>query len=144
MSEQNIMNEQIKKMAKEICLATQKTNYSCKSMCKKQGNCAYCIVMAESLYNAGYHEQSENTVDLPCKVGDSVYKIYDPESVHRRILELVVFRIEIKETTNFFVKTVEKYPFNKDILDIEDFGKKVFLTKDKAEKALEKMKGGAE
>lgn len=53
------MKEQIEEMAKEICLATQKTNYSCKSMCKKQGSCAYCIVMAESLYNAGYRKQKE-------------------------------------------------------------------------------------
>ena len=53
------MEKQIKELAKDICLAPQNTNYSCKSMCKEQGSCAYCIVMAESLYNAGYRKQSE-------------------------------------------------------------------------------------
>lgn len=59
------MKEQIEEMAKEICLATQKTNYSCKSMCKKQGSCAYCIVMAEALYNAGYRKQKEGEWLIP-------------------------------------------------------------------------------
>lgn len=57
------MNEQIKKMAKDICLATQNTNYSCKSMCKEQGSCAYCIVMAESLYNANCRKQEWISVE---------------------------------------------------------------------------------
>ena len=31
--------------------------------------------IAEALYNAGYRKQSDNAVELPCKVGDTVYSI---------------------------------------------------------------------
>lgn len=31
--------------------------------------------LAEALYNAGYRKQSENTVEVPCKVDQTVYKI---------------------------------------------------------------------
>lgn len=73
----------------------------------------------------------------PCKVGDTVYKIMDIESVHRQMLELKVLRIEIEEPTiRFWCQTVKKYRYNFDELDIDDFGKTVFLTKDEAEKAL--------
>ena len=51
--------KQIEEMAKDICVAEQKTNYSCTEKCKKQGICAYCKVIAETLYNAGYRKQSE-------------------------------------------------------------------------------------
>ena len=51
--------KQIDEMAKDICVAEQKTNYSCTEKCKKQGICAYCKVIAETLYNAGYRKQSE-------------------------------------------------------------------------------------
>ena len=40
------------KIAELVCIATQKTNYSCENMqstCKKRGSCAYCLVMAEEL-----------------------------------------------------------------------------------------------
>ena len=51
--------KQIEEMAKDICVAEQKTNYSCTEKCKKQGICAYCKVIAETLYEAGYRKQSE-------------------------------------------------------------------------------------
>ena len=40
------------KIAEAVCIATQKTNYSCENIkhtCKKRGSCAYCLVMAEEL-----------------------------------------------------------------------------------------------
>lgn len=51
--------KQIEEMAQDICVAEQKTNYSCTEKCKKQGICAYCKVIAEHLYDAGYRKQSE-------------------------------------------------------------------------------------
>lgn len=68
--------KQIEKLAKDICLATQQTNYKCNGVCEKQGSCAYCKVMAEYLYNADNRKQSENVIELPCKVGDKVYFNY--------------------------------------------------------------------
>jgi hypothetical protein len=77
----------------------------------------------------------------PCKVGDTVYQIMDIESVHRQILELKVLRIEIEEPTiRFWCQTVKKYRYNFGELDIEDFGKTVFLTKEEAEEKLKELK----
>jgi hypothetical protein len=44
------------KIAEAVCIATQKTNYSCENIkhtCKKRGSCAYCLVMAEELIANG-------------------------------------------------------------------------------------------
>lgn len=78
----------------------------------------------------------------PCKVGDTVYQIMDIESVHRQILELKVLRIEITETTMFFVKTIKKFRYNYGKFSLEDFGKTVFLTPEEAEKALAERQEG--
>lgn len=44
------------KIAEAVCIATQKTNYSCenvKHICTKRGTCAYCLIMAEELIAYG-------------------------------------------------------------------------------------------
>lgn len=44
------------KIAEVVCIATQKTNYSCRDIehtCKKRGGCAFCLVMAEELIANG-------------------------------------------------------------------------------------------
>lgn len=82
----------------------------------------------------------ENGVIVPpCKVGDTVYQIMDIESVHRQVLELKVLRIEITEPTiRFWCQTVKQYRYNFSELNIDDFGKTVFLTKEEAEKVLKR------
>ena len=74
----------------------------------------------------------------PCKVGDTVYKIMDIESVHRKILEVEVLSISIEKTMIFFCKTVKNYLYRYGKYTIDDFGKTVFLTKEEAEAELEK------
>lgn len=75
-------------------------------------------------------------IELPCKVGDTVYVIMDIESVHSRILEMKVLSIEIKDQISFFAKTVKKYLYNYGSFILEDIGKTVFLTRKEAEKKL--------
>lgn len=77
----------------------------------------------------------------PCKVGETVYKIMDIESVHRRILEVEVLSIRIEDKMKFFVKTVKNYLYRYAEYPIDDFGKTVFLTKEEAEKALKEREG---
>ena len=62
---------------------------------------------------------------LPCKVGDKVYQIHTLPKSNRKVLAEVI-------ADEFFITlcTLEKR-----------FGKTVFLTKEEAESALEKMKG---
>lgn len=84
---------------------------------------------AENLYNAGYRKQSENTVELPCKVGD---KVYQADGV--RIYESTINEITL--TTNKMICVTENIAFDETAI-----GKGIFLTKEEAEA---KMKGGAE
>lgn len=58
-TEEEIKKEQIEAIAKDICAATQKTNYRCDSMCNTRGYCAYCKVMAEQLYENNLRKQIE-------------------------------------------------------------------------------------
>ena len=157
------MKEQIEEMTKDLC------DIECKGMkcneCDGYG-CEY-RVLAEALYNVGYRKQSENVIELPCKIGDIVYVITEKhpcyacmcvdDFCHKScILEdktkLVVkaakvFYFLLQETSNKIQVEVEQ---TKNLVmhflhfEIEDFGKTVFLTKEEAEEALAKMEGGAE
>lgn len=97
---------------------------------------------ASEVYDAGYRKQSENTIELPCKVGDKVYVLSQ-----KSIQEYTVHAIEFNENTTTIKchswlaereSLLHKHIayFNK-----TDFDKIVFLTKEEAEA---KMKGGAE
>ena len=101
-----------------------------------------CTESAEALYNAGYRKQSENVIELPCKVGDKVYVLSQ-----KSIQEYTVHAIEFNENTTTIKchswlaereSLLHKHIayFNK-----TDFDKIVFLTKEEAEA---KIKGGTE
>lgn len=77
-------------------------------------------------------------VVLPCKVGDTVYI-----PTRFEIAEREVYEIFVENSAKFYAKD------NKGIgLSVfffaDDVGKTVFLTREEAEAALEKMKGGNE
>lgn len=63
-------------------------------------------------------------VVLPCKVGDTVYRLQYIEQTPRRIIVGVV-------------------PIKFALIWLEEFGKTVFLTREEAEKALAEMEGKA-
>lgn len=86
-----------------------------------------------------HFKDKSKIIELPCKVGDTVYKVMDIERVHRQILEMKVLSIEIKDTTKFFAKTVKKYRYNYGTFTLDDFGKTVFLTYEEAEKKLREI-----
>lgn len=93
---------------------------------------ADCFTIARYLYNAGYRKQSENTVELHCKVGDTVY-----HTDGIRIYELEIFDVSLRKGQPYY--ETESIDFDNDAI-----GKSVFLSKEGAENALAKMKGGAE
>ena len=97
--------------------------------------------MPEAVERLADHLLAAGVVIPPCKVGDAVYKVYDIESVHRRVLELEVLLIEIGDGTRVCLKTTKKYLYNFDKASFDDFGKTVFLTREEAEKALERREG---
>ena len=63
-------------------------------------------------------------VVLPCKVGDTVYRIFNPPSREPVISAHTLMSVD------YIVRWIDK------------FGKTVFLTREEAEKALEEMKDG--
>ena len=75
-------------------------------------------------------------IELPCKVGDTVYEI---QPFTNRITERIIKSIVICNAPNLTIMYKSGYDYS--ILQ-EDFGKTVFLTREEAEQALVKMKGG--
>ncbi|MBO5701336.1 MAG: hypothetical protein J6S71_02750 [Clostridia bacterium] len=110
-----------------------------------------CDLMCEmfgfmtSLVNAGYRKQSENVIELPCKVGTTLYFLYnnpyaDKPDLTPRIYKTTDWYFEV-DKTGIVINTSDIHSFNKKY----DYylGETVFLTKEEAEQALAKMKGGA-
>lgn len=108
-------------------------------------NCDLCD-FAKSLYAAGYRKQSENVIELPFKVGDTVYvpwrwafqqgvatvkveeiKFYDTQMHY-------MFLIDMESDNECFNQSFGGWKIGKSV------GNTVFLTKEEAEA---KMKGGA-
>ena len=87
----------------------------------------------------GYRKQSENTIELPCKVGDKVWCI----SNYTKPKEFQITILTMSENHYSFVIEAHKGVY-KHYCDKDSVGKYVFFTKEEAENALAKMKGGAE
>ncbi len=66
---------------------------------------------------------------LPCKVGDIVFDIQDGTPYATRVLSFFYFG------DHWACRTVSSYP------DLEEFGTRIFLTRDEAEAALAKREG---
>ena len=100
-------------------------------------------MFATDLYNIGYRKQSENTVELPCKIGDTVYIIdeADDEGGEDYVLAVKVLQFFINEHG---IAIELKLPLGMRLNTWMVVGENVFLTEAEAEKALAKMKGGAE
>lgn len=71
---------------------------------------------------------------LPCKVGDKVYR--PVPKLYRRISVMTVVKIVIQEDGVYF-----KTDKDGGLFKTSAIGKTFFITKEKAEAALEKMKG---
>lgn len=120
--------------------------------------CEDCEGIVEALYNAGYRKQSENIVELPCKVGDWIWYVYRNEINKAKVEEIqydaskhgyysysfVVYAYDFKNK-----RQVSYYPINEtqknkaNINEVEgmEFDEDVYIFLTKAE-AKAKMKGG--
>ena len=83
--------------------------------------------IAKYIYTAGYRKQSENMIEVFCKVGDTVY-----QTDGIRIYELEVFDVSLRKGRPYY--ETESIDF-----DNTAIGDSIFLTKEEAEA---KMKGG--
>ncbi len=84
---------------------------------------------------------SVDAVVLPCKVGDTLYDVYEAVANGEgdiRVLKVTEIRIHLDKRNKAWLIVDGCY------FAIDDFGKTVFLTKEEAEKALERGVGDAE
>lgn len=102
-------------------------------VCHNRGlSCDRC--RAEMIYNAGYRKQRENVIELPCKVGDTIFvirnDIIEQETV--RGIKIGNCGLYLQVSRGF-----DDFEYHYDI----EIGNKLFFEKEEAEA---KMKGGAE
>ena len=98
----------------------------------------------KNLSKMGYRKQSENVIELPCKIGDTIYLPWEWKDTSG-IAILTVERISITEAgqsirTDLWSDDEDYWlAYNCGVFYFDDIGKTVFLTKEEAEA---KMKGG--
>lgn len=84
-------------------------------------------------------EEQGLLLKLPCKVGDTTYRIN--KGAENPIIEMLVTNIIISLTrgNRFRIDTKDNVDSNEHYYDISHIGKTVFLTKEEAEQALKEM-----
>jgi hypothetical protein len=109
-----------------------------KGYCKRkpacEGSCEDCDHFETMVDRLAYYEELEEQgllLRLPCKVGDTVYYIDDYYVYADKVNSIGIS------------KENDEYVFCIDFMDYryDDFGKRVFLTKEEAEQKLAEMKG---
>jgi CO dehydrogenase/acetyl-CoA synthase beta subunit len=115
------MDKQIEEMTEDIFMVRRK--------------CVFSSEIAEALYKADYRKLGETVVELPCKVGDTVYRVKKRRGVWyilpREVVSLT-YRLDHLHRVVWEIFSTET-----DVL-----GKSVFLTLTEAEEFVAKMKVG--
>ena len=102
--------------------------------------CDNCEIMTSICEKLGKYEDLEEQgrlVKLPCKVGDTVYKVNKASkkvSQHK----VIKFEIDKADATSY---TMQIFFENFDFCFLHHFGEEVFLTKSEAEAKLKKLRG---
>lgn len=81
-------------------------------------------------------EEQGRLIELPCKVGDTVYKV---NKASRKVAEHNVIKIEYESNDNKGF-CCQIWFENYDFCFVHHFGKTVFLTREEAEKVLDQQK----
>ena len=96
---------------------------TCKD-CLYGDNCSICEVMGDDFCCVGFKDRSK-FVELPCKVGDTVYHLLRTGVITKRKVEKYI--LTSSEGLCYILDNNEIYPC---------FWKSIFLTKEEAEQAL--------
>lgn len=97
-------------------------------------------MMLKGIQKLGAYEDAEEQgllLRLPCPIGTTVYNITWWDIVQEKV----------KVNGKTFYRETHKHKVSKStfsFMDIKDFGKTVFLTKEEAEKELERLNGNGE
>ncbi len=121
--------KQIKEIAKDLCRLTE---LHCD--CGNGRPCFRVLKKAEALYDAGYRKQRENAIELPCKIGDRIYRL---NRLCTAVTEATVKAIYYTEDKKDYPKShlVIQYDLARGRVRVNfsEFGKTVFLTREEAE-----------
>lgn len=99
----------------------------------------------KNLSKMGYRKQSENAIEFPCKVGDKAWLVFTPRYPANPSDKGKWFMVEDGvQRLIYGAKGVSIETWNMGTISAREIGKKLFFTKEEAEKVLAKMKGGAE
>lgn len=93
---------------------------------EKCGECDFCYAVCEKLGKYEDLEEQGRLVILPCKAGDTVYKV---NKASRKVARHKVIAVEYEQVV---FENYNYCPFNR-------FGKTVFLTQAEAEQKLKEM-----
>lgn len=86
-----------------------------------------------------FYKDRSRFVELPCKVGDRVYAAF-PKA--KAAVEYVIVSIWVEEA-GVSVRAVDITFFTFGFFMAQEFGKKLFFTKEEAEQALKEREGNA-
>lgn len=92
-------------------------------------------LFAMKLYEDGYRKKSETVIELPCKVGTTVFTIKNDCIEQERVCGIKIGNCGILLQ---IANNNDGFDFYYDV----EVGRRLFFEKKKAEKALAKMKGG--
>ena len=105
--------------------------------------CEYINDALEKLADYEDLEEQGRLVKLPCKVGDTVYRIN--KGAKEPIIKMRVLQVHFKQLhknrTIIRIDTINDNDMGENCYLLEDFGKTVFLTKSEAEAKLKELRG---
>ena len=101
--------------------------------------CEYCYEATQKLAHYEDLEEQGRLVELPCKIGDTVYVVED-WGYRKELKEREVGVITLKGI-NDFSKEFWEDVYGGVLGNFSDIGKTVFLTKVEAEAALKELRG---
>lgn len=119
----------------------------CSSFCNNcsqgTGNCEIVKEMVEKLAEYEDLEEQGRLLKLPCKVGDTVYRINEGAKepvIAMRVLQVCFMQLH-KDRTIMRIDAINDNDMNESCYLLEHFGEKVFFTRAEAEARLKELRG---
>ena len=109
--------------------------------------CDNCEIMTSVCEKLGKYEDLEEhgrLIKLPCKVGDTLYRVNKGAKepvIMMRVLQLHIKQLH-KDRTVIKIITINDDDMGESCYFLENIGKIVFLTKSEAEAKLKELRGG--
>ncbi len=138
------LTERYKDFIANIVLIRECGDKLCKDICDDiECNCSKCELEKALEKLATYEDLEEQglLVRLPCKVGDTVYRVN--AGAKQPIIPMIVSEIHFlyyKNERAVRFDAIGKEDMGESCYRLEDIGRIVFLTREEAEKKLEEMK----